>query len=212
MQVRNNLRRKRAKKELEKRRERESVPVESQNKKKDTVWKIIMPGKDRKYATTTEERVVQEIEDLVDRQPLVQKSLKQLQELDDALASSKPSSAEKAAYTSKKNRISAQLSRDRRSAIVQSLMDLCVDNIERRENLEFELDEAKDVLKKTLCEECKTNLKAGTQKRKSGVTVRGKGKNAFLLSLLAVSVAMVAVVAPPKSAEVPFTGPVPTDI
>ena len=87
-----------------------------------------------------------------------------------------------------------------------------MDNIERRETLEFELEDAREVLRKTLCEECKTNLKSGTQKRKSGVTVRGKGKNAFLLSLLAVSVAMVAVVAPPKSVEMPITGPVPTDI
>ena len=50
------------------------------------------------------------------------------------------------------------MSRDRRSAIVQSLMDLCVENVRRREELERELDEAKHILKRTLCEDCKEGL------------------------------------------------------
>ncbi len=41
------------------------------NKKKDTIWKIIMPGKDRKLATDYECQVVEEVESLIDNQPLV---------------------------------------------------------------------------------------------------------------------------------------------
>jgi len=52
-EVRSRLNRKRAKKEQEKKKE-EQIPIEPANKKKDTVWKIIMPGKDRRTATYTE--------------------------------------------------------------------------------------------------------------------------------------------------------------
>jgi hypothetical protein len=76
-EVSDKLRRKRAKKEAEKIKEsseEESSPVEA-NKKKDTIWKIIMPGKERMNATNYELQVVEEIESLIDKQPLVQKSL-----------------------------------------------------------------------------------------------------------------------------------------
>ena len=70
-------------------------------------------------------------------------------------------------------------------------MELCVDNMERREFLEKELEEAKEILQKTLCGDCKSNLKKRVQRpKKSGITVKGKG-NALILSILAVSVAMV---------------------
>ena len=81
---------------------------------------------------------------------------------------------------------------------MQSLMQLCVTNMQQKEELEEELEGAKEILKKTLCSDCKDSLKTGTkcQKKKSaGITVRGKG-NAFIMSLLAVRVALVAVYAP----------------
>lgn len=202
------------KKELEE----EDSPIEALNKKKDTVWKIIMPGKNRKYATFTEQKVVREIESLIDKQPLVQKSLTQLKEIDEAIQNSSPNQSKKNEYTSKKNRISAQLSRDRRSAIVQSLMELCVSSMEQKEELEGELEGARDILKKSLCTDCKDALKTGTKNTKkksqsSGITVKGKG-NAFIMSLLAVSVAMVAVyapgqVGPSNQATSLITGPAP---
>ncbi len=72
-------------------------------------------------------------------------------------------------------------------------MDLCVQNLESKQKLESELEEARKILRKTLCDTCKTNLKNKKIKEKktsSGITVKGKG-NAFILSLLAVSVALV---------------------
>ena len=117
-EVRSRLNKKRARKELEKKKEivdEESVPVEASNKKKDTVWKIIMPGKDRRHATYTEQKVVREIENLIDKHPQVQRNLTQLKEIDEAIQMEKPSHEVKEQYTQRKNRISAQLSRDRRS-------------------------------------------------------------------------------------------------
>ncbi len=59
-EVASKLRRKRERKAAQKRRVEEEVasPVEQNNKKKDTVWKIIMPGKNREHATFTEAKVV----------------------------------------------------------------------------------------------------------------------------------------------------------
>ena len=70
-EVRSRLKRKWERKELEKQRELIEAPFETSNKKWDTVWKIIMPGKDRKLATYSEEKIVREIEDLIEKHPTV---------------------------------------------------------------------------------------------------------------------------------------------
>ena len=90
---------------------------ESEVKKKDTIWKIIMPDKRREHATDSERRLVEEVEAMIEQRPQVQKTLRALQELDEKTTEDSTKDA-KERYTVKKNRISAQLSRDRRSAIV----------------------------------------------------------------------------------------------
>ncbi len=90
-------------------------------------------------------------------------------------------------------------------------MQLCVQEVEKREALEEELEDAKKILKKTLCEDCKSNLKSGQPtKKKSGITIKGNG-NKFIMSLLAVSVALVAVYAPGTQNQA-MVGPVPNNI
>ena len=152
-----------------------------------------MPDKSRNHATEQEQRVVEEVEQMIERRPNV---LKTLQALNDLETNNTRENRDK--YTVQKNRISAQLSRDRRSAIVQSLMELCVTNFEKRDALERDLEDAKDILQKTLCGTCKDGLRKRCSKPKksgSGITVKGKG-NAFILSILALSVAMVTVYNP----------------
>ena len=152
---------------------------------------------------------------MIEKTPQVKKTLQALSELDESnLENSNRGGKEK--YTVKKNRISAQLSRDRRSAIVQSLMELCVQNIEKRKHMEQELEEAKDILKRTLCDGCKGNLKqrvklpqnrSKQQKKHSGISIRGKGGNAFIMSILALSVALVSVYSPDSSSKAPIIVP-----
>jgi len=80
-------------------------------------------------------------------------------------------------------------------------MELCVENVEKRSAMEEELEGARDILKKTLCGDCKTNLKShncsksGSSKKiakRSGISLKGKG-NVFIMSILAVSMALVAI-------------------
>ena len=159
-----------------------------------------MPGQKWDEASAIQREVADQIESMIDNTPECQKSIRQLCELEAPGAIEKLGGS-KTEYTNKKNRISAQLSRDWRSQIIQTLMDLCVQNIERRRELEDQLEGAKDVLKETICDDCKTNLKNQvTQKTKKetktgGISIRGKG-NAFILSLIALSVALVTLYSP----------------
>jgi hypothetical protein len=81
---------------------------------------------------------------------------------------------------------------------MRTVVDLCVQNFEKKNELEGELEEAWEILRQTLCTDCKTNLKNKGSKKAiksksstlGGITIKGKG-NAFILSLLAVSVALV---------------------
>jgi len=195
------LRKKREKKFRRKKNpeEEQEESSDAEPKKKDTIWKIVLPNVNRKNATSSERRVVDKVESLIDKNPRVMKSLSQLHSLENGNV--RYSKSEKEKFTIKKNRISAQLSRDRRSAIVQSLMELCVQNVSKRDEIETDLDEAKEILQKTLCNDCKGNLKmAGSSPRKdnrkrkgasSNLSVKGKG-NAIILSILAASVALVS--------------------
>lgn len=82
-------------------------------------------------------------------------------------------------------------------------MELCVENVEKRSAMEEDLSGARDILKSTLCDGCKTNLKKNgchkkptisskKSKKQGGISLKGKG-SAFIMSLLAVSVAIVAI-------------------
>jgi hypothetical protein len=58
-------------------------------------------------------------------------------------------------FTKQKNRISAQLSRVRRNAIMQSLIQVCIFNIKAKMEQDEDIEEVKQVLKEHLCRECK---------------------------------------------------------
>ena len=67
---RSRLRKKRQHKEMSKKEEESTTQdsVVEANKKKDTIWKIIM-DKDRRLATIEEETIVSRIEELIERKP-----------------------------------------------------------------------------------------------------------------------------------------------
>lgn len=69
--------------------------------------------------------------------------------------------------------------------------------------MEDEIETAKEMLQQTICQECKSNLKNQVtreqkikkESRKGGISIRGKG-NAIILSLIALSVALVTIYSP----------------
>lgn len=66
---------------------------------------------------------------------------------------------EKHEFTLIKNRISAQLSRERRQAILHSLINVCLENIKAKRDLDDDIDEAKNIIKSNICDGCKTRFK-----------------------------------------------------
>ena len=65
----------------------------------------------------------------------------------------------KSEFTKQKNRISAQLSRERREAIMHSLISVCINNIKAKKELDADIEEVKQVLKESLWGSCNSNLR-----------------------------------------------------
>lgn len=80
---------------------------------------------------------------------------------------------------------------------MKTVIGLCVESFEQKTQLETDLADAREIIWQTLCNTCKDNLRSKIAKKNkqvpnsnSGISIRGKG-NAFILSILAVSVALV---------------------
>ena len=65
-EVRQKVNRKRLRKEARKEADYMEDTKESEIKKKDTIWKIIMPDKRREHATDSERRLVEEVEAMIE--------------------------------------------------------------------------------------------------------------------------------------------------
>jgi hypothetical protein len=125
----------------------------SAQKRKGTIWKIIFPELDMNdKALKLERKVCSQVEAKVDEDPTVKKWNKKLKDFE---SSKESSSMSKDDFTKQKNRISAQLSRVRRNAIMQSLIQVCIFNIKAKMEQDEDIEEVKQVLKEHLCTECK---------------------------------------------------------
>ena len=126
-------------------------------KRKGTIWKILFPDKDIEGDECELERLVcTQVENQIAKDPKVIECYKQLKAFE---ISSEAMDMTKAEYTKKKNRISAQLSRERREAIMHSLINVCITNIKAKKDLNADVEEVKHLLKDTLCSDCKLNLR-----------------------------------------------------
>lgn len=122
-------------------------------KRKGTIWKIIFPEldmQDKKHKL--ERRVCSQVEAKVDEDPTVRKWAKKLVDFEDSKEAQAMSKDE---FTKQKNRISAQLSRVRRNAIMQSLIQVCIYNIKTKMEQDDDIKEVKEVLKDHMCRDCK---------------------------------------------------------
>ena len=141
-------------------------------KRKGTIWKILFP--DKKYddpAFELERLVCTQVEFQISKDPKVIKSYQELKVFEESEECKQMTKAE---YTKKKNRISAQLSRERREAIMHSLINVCIQNIKAKKELdevEGDIDEARQILKDTLCDTCCTKLKGATLQKEAPSTL-----------------------------------------
>ena len=82
-------------------------------------------------------------------------------------------------------------------------MEICVENEMRKNELEDELRDARTILRAALCKPCKDKLSMKVKerqneapsKKKGAISLHGKG-NAFIISIVAVSVAMACLYNP----------------
>jgi hypothetical protein len=126
-------------------------------KRKGTIWKILFPDKDIEDDECELERLVcSQVENQIARDLKVIECFKQLKAFE---SSPEALNMSKVEYTKKKNRISAQLSRERREAIMHSLINVCVTNIKAKRDLNADVEEVKHLLKDTLCSDCKHSLR-----------------------------------------------------
>lgn len=122
----------------------------SPQKRKGTIWKILFPDKKSEDEACELERLVcKQVEQQISIDPKVIKCYNELTQFEDSQESKEMSRSE---YTKKKNRISAQLSRERREAILHSLIAVCIDNIKAKKELDEDITEVREVLKETLCD------------------------------------------------------------
>lgn len=132
----------------------------SPQKRKGTIWKILFPDKKSEDDACELERLVcSQVETQISKDPKVIKSYKELKLFEESDESQEMTKSE---YTKKKNRISAQLSRERREAILHSLINVCIQNIKAKKELDADIDEVREVLKGTLCDGCSANIKGAT--------------------------------------------------
>lgn len=129
----------------------------SPQKRKGTIWKILFPDKKSEDEGRELERLVcRQVEQQISTDTKVIKCYNDLTQFEESHESKEMSRSE---YTKKKNRISAQLSRERREAILHSLIAVCIDNIKAKKELDEDIEEVKEVLKETLCDSCCGKLK-----------------------------------------------------
>ena len=138
-------------------------------KRKGTIWKILFPNKKSESSSNELERLVwRQVEQEIAKNPKVIKSCNELEAFE---ASEEGKSMDRSEFTKKKNRISAQLSRERREAIMHSLIKVWIENIKAKKELDSDVDEVKRILKETLCSGCKDNLR-GLSKGKNPSTLK----------------------------------------
>jgi len=126
-------------------------------KRKGTIWKILFPDKkSEKHGTELERLVCRQVEYQISKNPKVKKSYNELEKFEN---SEEGQTMNRSEFTKKKNRISAQLSRERREAILHSLINVCIENIKAKKELDSDIEEVKRVLKATICQECTSKLK-----------------------------------------------------
>ena len=126
-------------------------------KRKGTIWKILFPEKkNEKQGTELERLVCRQVEHQISKDPKVKKSYADLENFEN---SEEGQSMTRSEFTKKKNRISAQLSRERREAILHSLIKVCLDNINAKKELDNDIEEVKKVVKSTICEDCSDKFK-----------------------------------------------------
>lgn len=117
-------------------------------KRKGTIWKILFPDKKFKDVDCELERYVcAQVETKISQDPKVLKIYNDLQAFEESEESKKML---KDLYTKQKNRMSAQLSRERREAILHSLINVCIENIKAKKEMDKDIVEVKQVLKDTL--------------------------------------------------------------
>ena len=126
-------------------------------KRKGTIWKILFPDRDIEDDECELERLVcSQVENQIAKDLKVIECFKQLKAFE---SSPEGLNMSKVEYTKKKNRISAQLSRERREAIMHSLINVCITNIKAKKDLNADVEEVKHLLKDTLCSDCKISLR-----------------------------------------------------
>lgn len=126
-------------------------------KRKGTIWKILFPDKNFSDVNCELERLVcSQVENQIANNPKVIECYRQLKAFEE---SEEAKAMTKGDFTKQKNRISAQLSRERREAIMHSLINVCINNIKGKKELDDDIEEVKHVLKESLCDTCSTNLR-----------------------------------------------------
>lgn len=129
----------------------------SPQKRKGTIWKILFPDKKSEIEGTELERLVwKQVEYQISKNPNV---ISWWNELENFENSEEANSMDKHEFTLIKNRISAQLSRERRQAILHSLINVWLENIKAKQELDSDIDEAKKIIKSTICDGWKTKFK-----------------------------------------------------
>lgn len=146
-------------------------------KRKGTIWKILFPEKDIEDDESEIERLVcTQVENQIAKDPKVIECYKQLKAFE---TSAEALGMTKIEYTKKKNRISAQLSRERREAIMHSLINVCITNIKAKKDLNADVEEVKYLLKDTLCSDCKLSLKGNQSPALKPSTINMKAASDF---------------------------------
>ncbi|CAI2385556.1 unnamed protein product [Moneuplotes crassus] len=148
-------------------------------KRKGTIWKILFPNKAYDDKKCELERLVcGQVESQISQNPKVIECYNQLKAFE---KSKEAKNMTKGDFTKQKNRISAQLSRERREAIMHSLINVCINNIKGKKELDADIEEVKAVLKESLCDTCTKNLSGAqcTPKRPSTVNIKASSSMNF---------------------------------
>ena len=144
----------------------------SPQKRKGTIWKILFPNKNFDDENCDLERLVcSQVENQISKSPKVIECIRQLEIFEE---SEEAKSMTKSEFTKQKNRISAQLSRERREAIMHSLINVCINNIKAKKELDADIDEVKEVLKDTLCNSWSSTLKGAECRNQRPSTIHLK--------------------------------------
>ncbi len=156
--------------------EAKSIAITPQ-KRKGTIWKILFPNKNYADENCELERLVcSQVENQIAINPKVIDCYKQLQNFEQ---SEEAKGMTKGDFTKQKNRISAQLSRERREAIMHSLINVCINNIKSKKELDADIEEVKLVLKESLCDTCTSNLSGVECSSQRPSTIHKKAANSF---------------------------------